>query len=252
MAFSLRSRDVTWTMPEKRSTGGTDMLPALLRPRDLALLIVLVTIIASDVQGMQFAANAVFFYWFLALVTFQLPGLWVFRWLIRQAPRHVPLYAWILRLTPVGLRSVLLFLMCWPGVLIALATLGMCVSLLSATFPAWLHAFPNQCLAFILLVCFATLLTLLPLRLFRVILWIGGLLYLGAFLFVACGALGVLIGNHRDGLVFHAGLVGLPTHFSLPLFGLAVLCLFGLNGPFLLDGEVRGTQRFLRTSTGSL
>jgi hypothetical protein len=230
-----------------------DTLPTLLRQRDLALLVVLVTIIASDVRGMQFAETAIFFYWFLALATFQLPSLWVFGWLMRQAPRHVPLYVWILRLVPECWRSILLFLIWWAGILIALAVLGMCLPWLSAIFPPWFSAFPVQCLVFAILLLLATLLTALPLRLFRLVLWTGGLCYLGAFVFATVVTLLTLFsGRTSPGLVLRPAFTALPTHFSWSLFGLSLLCLFGLNEPLLLDGEMQGAQRFLRGSTSSL
>ncbi|GHO58824.1 hypothetical protein KSB_72990 [Ktedonobacter robiniae] len=50
----------------------------------------------------------------------------------------------------------------------------------------------------------------------------------------------------------HPGFIGLPAPFPWSLFGLTVLNLFGLNGPLLLDGEMRGPQRFLRRSTSYL
>ncbi len=256
MTFASRNTDppeVGTTIPAQTAPSKPDTLPALLRQRDLALLVVLVTIIASDVQGMQFAETAIWCYWLLALVTFQLPSLWIFSWLTRQAPRRVPLYVWILRLVPECWRSVLLFLIWWAGVLIALAILGMCLPWLSAFFPPWFSAFPVQCLAFAILLLLATLLTALPLRFFRLVLWTGGLCYLGAFVFATVVTLlALLSGRTSPGVVLLPPRTALPTPFSWSLFGLALLCLFGLNGPLLLDGEMQGAQRFLRGSTGSL
>lgn len=250
MAFSLRGSDYrrrSETVQQDSSSSEPTSLPALVRKRDLALLVVLVTIIASDTQGMQFAENAVFFYWFLAFVTFLLPSLGVFSWLTRQAPPHVPLYVWMVRLVSERWRFILLFLTWWPGVLIVLATLGTCVSLLQRNFPPWLDALPMRFLVFILLLSLATLLIALPLRHFRRVLWIGGLLYLGAFLLVILTAL-IVLATRRSAAIslLHPALIGIPAHFSWSLFGLALVCLFGLNGPLLLDGEMRGTQHFLR------
>lgn len=256
MAFFSRGPDpsnVAMTLSENASARGPDSLPAVLRTRDLALIIILVTIIIPDVRGMGFAGNAIFFYWFLAFFVFQLPSLCVFSWLLHQAPRHVPVYAWLLRLVNERWRSVLLFLMWWPGVLIALSTLSLCLSLLQHAFPSWLNTFPARCLAFAVLLICATLLTSLPLRLFRILLWATGLLYMGAFVLVIFAALTTLNVNlSSSGVYQYSALVSFPEHFSWSLFGLALLCLFGLNGPLLLDGEMRGSQRFLRGSTSYL
>lgn len=250
MAFSLRGSDYprkSETVQQDSSSSEPTSLPVLVRKRDLALLVVLVTIIASDTQGMQFAENAVFFYWFLAFLTFLLPSIGVFSWLTRQAPPHVPLYAWMVRLVPERWRFILLFLTWWPGVLIVLATLGTCVSLLQRGFPPWFDALPMRFLAFMLLLSLATLLIALPLRHFRRVLWIGGLLYLGAFLFLIVVSLLALASRRSASkALLHPALISMPAHFSWSLFGLALVCLFGLNGPLLLDGEMRGTQRFLR------
>ncbi|WP_201375071.1 amino acid permease [Ktedonobacter robiniae] len=194
------------------------------------------------------------FYWMLGLVMFLLPSLVVFSWLLHQAPRHVPLYVWILRLLHERWRSVALFLACWIGVLMVLASLGICLFLLQHLFPPWFDTFFAQCLVFAVLLVLETVLTCLPLHLFRRLLWIGGVVLLAYPVFFLVVAL--LIGQNSSQSVSHLGshpgFIGLPAPFPWSLFGLTVLNLFGLNGPLLLDGEMRGPQRFLRRSTSYL
>src|SRR5690242_10100915 len=101
MAFISRTRDArhaTTPVPEEASAWKTDALPALVHQADLALLAILVMIVVPELRGMQFARGAVFFYWALAFMTFQVPCMAVFGWLARQAPARVPLYLWIVRL----------------------------------------------------------------------------------------------------------------------------------------------------------
>ena len=237
------------SMPAKEP----DALPAVLCERDLLPLIVLIVVIVPDMRGMEFAGTTVFFYWFLAFFTFLLPLICVFRWLLRQAPRHVPLYIWILRLVRERWRSVLVFLLWWTGVLSVLSILGMCLSLLQSFSPSWFSAFPVRCLAFTGLLIAATLLTALPLRLFRLVLWGCGVLYLAFFVLLGVSML-VVLNTHPSGtpMFSHQVTGGIPEPFSWSLFGLAILSLVGLSSPLLLDGEFRGPHRFLRGSSASL
>src|SRR5690242_12484115 len=93
---------------EETTSRSHGLLPAVWRPCDLALIIVLITIIVPDMRGMQFAGSAVFFYWGLAFATFQIPSLYVFSWLMHQAPPDIPIYVWLLHLMHERWRSVLL------------------------------------------------------------------------------------------------------------------------------------------------
>ncbi len=256
MIFSSRNPDPTkagMSLPVNTSTEEAGPLPATWRRRDLALIIILITIIVPDMRGMQFAGSTVFFYWFLALFTFQLPSIYVFGWLTRQAPGRVPIYTWLLRLLHDRWRSVILFLMWWAGVLLTLAALGICLSLLEPPYTTWFGALPVQWLVFTVLLTLATLLVSLPARLFKIVLWTGGLLYLAVFGLVGAAILVLLIHPQNQANVFpYPVLTGFPQHFSWPLFGLALLSIFGLNGPLLLDGEARENGGFLRGSTGYL
>src|SRR5690242_11031674 len=67
---------------------------------------------------------------------------------------------------------------------------------------------------------------------------------------VLCGVL--RLSSVGAGAFPHSPFMLIPTHFSWSLFGLALLCLFGLNGPLLLDGEMYGGHRFLRGSPAFL
>lgn len=238
----------------ERPTQESGALPTIWRKRDLALLIVLVTCIATDVRGMQFAGRAAFFYWVLSLVTFLLPSIGVVGWLTHQAPRRVPLYVWIMRLLHERWRSVVLFLAWWNGVLTILAAIGICLSLLQLVFPTWFDALLGPWLAFAALLTLVTVLTCLSPRLFRTLLWIGGGLLVTSVAFLLGVAVFAVLSGTRSvsHLSLHLPFISLPAPFSWSLFGLTVINLFGLGGPLLLDGEMRGAQRFLRGSTGYL
>jgi diguanylate cyclase (GGDEF)-like protein len=239
-------------LAQEKSARGPAALPALLRERDLLLFLFLLTVIVPNIQQMQIAGGAaVFFYWLLALLTFQLPSICVFTWLVRQAPPHVPVYLWILRLLHEPWRSLLLFLVVWSMVLILIATLGMWISLLQEAFPGRFHTFPGQCLALVTVLVFATIFTSLPFPLFKIVLWGCGLLFLSFFgLLVVASLVCLFRGQIIAGVFPHSLTTSLPTHFSWSLFGLAILALLGLNGPLLLDGEMRGTQHYLRHTRG--
>ena len=239
MALVSRKHDVTdtrTTFSGGKSGGEPGSLSALLRQGDLALLAILAIIVVPEIRGMQLAGGAVFFYWFAAFLTFQIPSLVVFSWLARQAPAHVPLYVWIVRLLDERWRSVLLFFSWWSGVLIVLPAIGICLDLLQTFFPSWFSSTLAQCMAFLVLLAFATLFASLPVRLFRIILWAGGLCYLAAFALLGIAVLVLLIrAQSITSALPHPALTILPAHFSWSLFGLAVLCQIGVNAPLFLD-----------------
>jgi diguanylate cyclase (GGDEF)-like protein len=242
----------------KRASTGTpvsekktpDSLPAVLRERDLALLSVLFIISLPDIQGMHFAGSTTFFYWFLAFLTFQLPSILIFGWLTRQSPARVPVYTWILRLQPERWRSLLLFLVWWVGVVGVLAALGVCLSFLERAFPPLSSVPLAPYLAFTILLVLATLLTCLPLRALKIILWVCGFCYVAFFAFLSFAALTFLATGHATIRALpHSLSTALPEHFSWSLFNLALLGLLGLNGPLLMNGEMRGTSHCLRCSS---
>jgi diguanylate cyclase (GGDEF)-like protein len=256
MAFFSRmrnTRNAQIAIPEEKSAWNASSLPALVRQGDLALLAILVIIVVPEMRGMQFAQGGIFFYWVLAFVTFQLPCMMVFRWLARQAPARIPVSLWVLRLMDERWRSVLLYLSWWSGVLIVLPAIGICLDLLQSFFPIWFSSVLAQCLTFVGLLALATFFTCLPIRLFRVILWMGGLCYLAVFALLGIATLVFLLRIlSTGGTLLHPALTILPQHFSWSLFGLALLSQLGVSSPLFLDGELRGTQRFLRQSTSYL
>jgi diguanylate cyclase (GGDEF)-like protein/putative nucleotidyltransferase with HDIG domain len=219
-------------------------LPATLRRRDIVLFIILAVVMFPDVQGMQFAGISMFFYWFLALITFMLPCIYITGWLTCQTPRNVPVYVWAMRLLDARWRSFILFLVWWIGVLALFAVLGMCLCVLQTTFPGLHSTFALQCGAFVFLLGLATVIGCLPLRIGTTVLWICGLFYVAFFGILALTALVSLFGgNAASNVAPHAVTEVLPGSFSWIFFGMALLSLLGLNAPLLMEGEVREADR---------
>lgn len=222
-------------------------LPAILGKRDMALLAVLTVVMLPDIRGMQFAGASIFFYLPLAFVTLMLPCIYITGWLIRLAPKNVPVYEWVSRLLDARWRSFVLFLTWWLGVLAVFSVLGMCLCILQTAFPGLHDSFSLQCFTFAGLLLSTTFIMCLPLRVCRVVLWVCGSLYLGLFALLGVTALVALSRGHIAGAVFPHSPAGiLPGSFSWLFFGIALLSLLGVNAPFLMDGEMRGASRCLR------
>src|SRR5581483_4025031 len=199
-------------------------------------------------RGMQFAGGTVFFYLPLAFITSMLPCIYITGWLLRQAPRHVPVYEWIMRLLDERWRSFVLFLTWWLGVLAVFSLLGLCLCALRGTFPGLAATFPQQCLVFIGLLVAAMLITCLPMRLFRIALWMCGLLYLCLFVVLAFALVMSTSGGQRVRGALPSSLpTVLPGSFSWLFFGMALLSLLSVNAPLLMDGEMRAKGHCLRS-----
>lgn len=224
-------------------------LPAVLGKQDIALLVMLAVVVLPDVRGLQFAGATVFFYLPLAFVSSLLPCVYITRWLLRQAPEHVPVYEWIMRLLDERWRSFVLFLTWWLGVLAVFSLLGLCLCALRVAFPGLLATFLLQCLAFGCLLVAAMVVTCLPMGIFRITLWICGLLYLGLFLLLGLAlVIKALSGERIVGKTLPSTPAGvLPGAFSWLFFGMALLSQLAVNAPLLLDGEMRGKSSCLRT-----
>lgn len=223
-------------------------LPAVLSRRDIVLLVIFAVVVLPDMRGLQFAGATVFFYLPLAFVSSLLPSIYITRWLLRQAPGRVPVYEWIMRLLDGRWRSFVLFLIWWLGVLTVFSLLGLCLCTLRVAFPRLLATLPLQCLAFTCLLVAAMVITCLPIGIFRVVLWICGLLYLGLFLLLG---LALLVRAWSGGQIVGTALPSslsstLPGSFSWLFFGMALFSLLAVNAPVLLDGEIKGRQRCLR------
>ncbi len=256
MTFDSRNAqraDVREPLSKNMPAGKSDLLPAVLRQRDLALFIILIIVVASDNRGLEFAGPTFFFYLCLALFTFLLPAICIYGWLLRRAPAHIPVYQWMLRFLNDRWAPLLLFLRWWVGILSILAILMTCLSLLQRRFPQWLSALPAQGLTFIVLLALATLLACLPLRLLKKGLWTCGLCYL-VFVGLLCLATGIYLssGHATTGILPRALSSPFPDQFSWSFFALALFALYGLNSPLFMDGEMHGSERFLRHSTAFL
>jgi diguanylate cyclase (GGDEF)-like protein/putative nucleotidyltransferase with HDIG domain len=217
--------------------------------RDIALLVIFAVVVLPDIRGLQFAGATVFFYLPLAFVTSLLPCVYITRWLLHQAPERVPVYEWIMRLLGERWRSFVLFLTWWLGVLTVFSLLGLCLCALQVAFPRLLATLPLQCLVFTCLLVAAMVITCLPMGIFRVALWICGLLYLSLFLLLG---LALVVRGRPGGRVVGAALPSslshvLPGSFSWLFFGMALLSLLAVSAPLLMDGEMRGKQNCLRT-----
>ncbi|HEY1354433.1 MAG TPA: amino acid permease [Ktedonobacteraceae bacterium] len=221
----------------------------MLGKRDIALLVLLAVVILPDVRGLQFAGVTVFFYLPLAFVSSLLPCVYITRWLLRQAPGRVPVYEWIMRLLDERWRSFVLFLTWWLGVLAVFSLLGLCLCALRLAFPDLLATFLLQYLAFSALLVAAMVIICLPIRVFRVVLWTCGLLYLGLFLLLGLAlVVKVLAGSSLVGEALPSSPAGvLPGSFSWLFFGMALLSQLAVNAPMLMDGEMRGRHACLRT-----
>ena len=225
-----------------------EILPAVLGKSDIILLVMLSVVVLPDMRGMQFAGGTVFFYLPLAFITSMLPCIYITGWLLRQAPRHVPVYEWIMRLLDERWRSFVLFLTWWLGVLAVFSLLGMCLCALREAFPSLLATFPLQCLVFSGLLVAAIVITCLPMPICRIALWICGLLELGLFVLLGLAMVISAAGGHivRGALPSSPSEV-LPGSFSWLFFGIALLTLLAVNAPLLMDGEIRGKSRCLRS-----
>lgn len=222
-------------------------LPAVLGKSDIVLLVMLSVVVLPDIRGMQFAGATVFFYLPLAFVTSMLPCIYITGWLLRQAPRRVPVYEWIMRLLDERWRSFVLFLTWWLGVLAVFSLLGLSVSALRAVFPGLVATFFLQCLVFIGLLIAAMIVTCLPMRICRIVLWICGLLFLGLFLLLGLALVVSASGGHTVKVVLPRSLPEvLPGSFSWLFFGMALLSLLAVNAPLLMDGEMRRRGHCLR------
>lgn len=241
------------TVSTRTSTNVPNSLPAVLARNDLVLFGLLLVVALPNIEAMQFGGTSMLFYWALAFGLFAVPCTYVCCWLIRQAPADTPLFVWILQFMNERWRSFLLFLLWWSGVLGALSVMGLCLSMLQPLIPAGQNNLAVQSLLFAGVLALAILLNCLPLRLFRYILKAISLLYFAFFvLLISSAFLWIRAGHSTPGIVSHVISSRLPGTFSWPIFGLAILSLLGLHFLFLLDGEMRGSQRFLRHSTGYL
>lgn len=237
-----------------KSRSKAENLPAVLGKHDLVLLTILTVVLLPEIRGMQFAGPSIFFYLPLAFVTLMLPCIYITGWLMRQAPKNVPVYEWVSRLLDARWRSFVLFLTWWLGVLAVFSILGMGVCALQVAFPGLHGAVDLRCLAFAVLLILAMLIVCLPLRVCRIVLWICGLLYIGLFGLLGVTALVAFSRGQASGIVLpHKPTDLLPGlgSFSWLFYGISLLSLLGVNAPFLMDGEVRGSNHCIRGFPGS-
>ncbi len=224
-------------------------LPAVVGKSDIILLVMLSVVVLPDIRGMQFAGATVFFYLPLAFITSMVPCIYSAGWLLSHAPRHVPVYEWIMRLLDERWRSFVLFLTWWLGVLAVFSLLGLCLCALRGIFPGLVATFPLQCLVFIGLLVAAMVITCLPMRICRIVLWICGLLFLSLFVLLGVALVVGIAGGRivQDVLPRSPSSILPGPSFSWLFFGMALLSLLAVNAPLLMDGEMRGKSHCLRS-----
>lgn len=249
------SDEVVKSEEQMHTMGGSRVtLPAVLSRGDLVFFGLLVIVAVPNIQAMQFGKGATLFYWLLGFVAFLVPCVYVYGWLMRRAPAHVPLFVWILHFVNERWRSFLLFLLLWAGVLGVFAVVGVGVSLFQSLLPvASQDDFTVQSLLFVSFLFLAMALIALPLRMVRSIWGALALLYMLFFALVGYAAVvGLRSGYTQPGAIPQMVPGQLPGAFSWPLFGLALTALMGLNLVFFFDGELRGQERYLRHSRSFL
>jgi diguanylate cyclase (GGDEF)-like protein len=218
----------------------TVQLPTVLSTRDLTVLFVLVVLFISNINGVQFAGPATFFYWVLGFATFLIPSVYVVRWLSLRFPGTGGHYHWTKQILGPQWASVSVFALWLAGVLAVVSTVQGCLIFIRYLLPTWFSTPIEQCLGIILVLVVTMVITCQPLRLLRNILLVLALIYLSVFVLIGIAGAWFLLGGHETSVAFNAPGVWRPDPDSFAVYGIIILALLGIDLPFMLVGEVRG------------
>jgi diguanylate cyclase (GGDEF)-like protein len=217
--------------------------PKTLGQGDLALFMILIVVLISNTNSVQFGGPSAFVYWLIGLITFLLPYAFVTQWLTHRYPGEGAPYLWIKRLARPHWTFILAFYIWIPGVLTVISVINHGLILSRYLLPGWFVTPLQQGIGIICLLIIAMALACLPLRRLKDLLGGMAILYLGVFVVLGSAGIWWLISG-RSPVVASGTFTTLhnwlPSQGSFPLFGVVVLAFLGVNIPLLLSAEVHG------------
>ena len=215
--------------------------PAVLTMRDLIVLFVLTVVFIANVNGVQFAGPAAFPYWILGLLTFLLPTAYVTQWLAKRFPGQGGIYLWAIQILGPQWGFISAFCAWLSGTIAVVSAIESCTVFIQYLAPTSWFANPLEwCLAIVAILCVATAIVCLPLRIvMRILLFIAGL-YL-----VVCMTQGIaggvwLLQGHHAAVSLNAPVQWQLNSGNVAVYGIVILALLGANMPLVLGGEIRG------------
>jgi diguanylate cyclase (GGDEF)-like protein len=218
----------------------TPALPAVLHGGDLTILMLLIVLFISNVNGVQPGGPAAFLYWGLGLLLFFIPSAYVTRWLAQRFPGQGAPYLWAARALGQKWRNFAAFIAWLPGVLSVVLVIEASISFVQYLKPAWFVSAQSQCLAIMLALLIVTTIACLPLRLLKRILFVFGSLYVAVYFLIFVAGITWLLRGHPAAVHFSGGSQWRLSGGNFTVFGLVVLALLGVDIPLFMGGEIRG------------
>jgi len=227
----------------------TRRLPAVLRTRDLTVLMLLIVLFVANNNGVQFVGPAVFFYWALGLLTFLVPCAYVTQWLSQHFPGQGAPYLWAARV--LGIRWSFFSAFCaWlPGVLAVVSAIEAGLIFIQYLVPTWFTTPVEQGLAIVLILLVPTSLACLPLRWLRHILLVVAALYFGIFILLGVAGALWLWSGHPAATALNVPSAWQPTSGNFAVYGIVVLAFLGVDIPMFMGGEIRGGKAYAKHAT---
>lgn len=223
-----------------QTTNTASSLPAVLRPHDLIIFMVLIVLFVNNNNGVQFGGPVAFLYWTLGLLTFMLPCAYVTQWLMKRYPGQGAPYLWAARI--LGPRWSFFSAFCaWlPGVLATVSVVEIALSFLQYFVPTWFTTPIEQCGAIIVALLIVTVITCIPLRWLKWLLLAMTICYLGVFALIGAAGASWLLSGHAAATALTTVGSWRPTGSNFALYGIAVLAFLGVDIPAFMGGEIRG------------
>jgi len=231
--------------------GSRSKLPAVLGTPDLTIMLVLIVVFVSNINGVQFGGPAAFLYWILGLLTFLLPCALVTQWLARRisaAGGGAP-YQWVRHSLGPRWSFISAFCIWLPGVLAVVSVLDNMLIFIQELLPTWFVTPLQQCAGIVIILLVVTSLTCLSLRKLRYVLLVLGILYLSVFALLGVIGFWWLETGHPPATTFNVASTWQFNAGNFPLYGLIILAFLGVSIPLFMSGAVRGGQAGIRRAS---
>ena len=228
----------------ERIAGG--ILPKVLNSFDMVAIFVAIVLFISNSAVMAGGAGpSAYFYWFLGLITFLIPGAIVTGQLGLMFPGEGSIYVWTNKAFGAFLGFFAGFCAWWPGILVMIATGDAVVALIQQMNANFLTEPWQQGLVIILVIAFSFALSILRFRVTQNFVNVVFVAYGAAILLVGiAGLISVLSGNAAH--VDYTAKNWLPVQSTFTFYGTVILALLGIEVPLNMGVEIQNTRSITR------